>query len=170
MRSKYHIPLLAISLLAVIFLSGCAKSEAPVQQSCEDVLNLTQRNSCYERLALAREKTDYCEKILTPDPFNSGRMECYIRLAEQTGNTSLCFIYNRYDSSAICIREIAMLMNDSSVCEMDGMETDVCYLALAVKKSRVEVCDNISSSEIRQKCIDEIEKGIKYYCINYEAC
>ena len=139
-------------------------------QNIQNIQNLTQRNSCYEHLALTQNKLSYCDKIETPDPFQSGRMTCYIKMAEQTGNTSLCFTYSRYNSAAICLRTIASSTNDSSVCKMDDMEPDVCYLEFAVKRKHVEVCNNISSIEIRGKCVDEITKGIKYYCLNYEAC
>ena len=175
MNPKYAL-LSAVLLIAVIFIVGCHNTTTDpaakyfTNQSCENISNQSEQNSCYEELALSRQKVEICEKIITPDPFNSGKMTCYIKIAEKTGNTSLCFTYARYDSSAICLRNIAVSRNDSSVCELDSMEQDTCYLALAVKRSRVDVCDKISNQDIKQKCIDEVTKGIKYYCLNYEAC
>jgi hypothetical protein len=171
MRNRYFALILVILIVAVIFLSGCNKSTASyIKSSCEDALNSTLKNACYEDYALNQQNISYCDKINTPDPFQSGRMSCYIKMAKETGNVSLCFVYRRYDSSAICIRDVALSINDSSLCELDDMESDVCYLAYAVKKFRVEVCDSIISPDVKEKCIDEVQNGVKYYCVNYEAC
>jgi len=95
MNPKYAL-LSAVLLIAVIFIVGCHNTTTDpaakyfTNQSCENISNQSEQNSCYEELALSRQKVEICEKIITPDPFNSGKMTCYIKIAEKTGNTSLC--------------------------------------------------------------------------------
>jgi len=126
--------------------------------------NITQKNSCYDSLALAKGNVSYCEQIVTEDFFQFGRMACYVEVAEQTKNTSLCSIYSRYNSAAICVRTIALLKDDSKVCEQDAMEPDKCYYEYAMNKSRVDACYHIAPCRdfcnitgvrtIRQQCFD----------------
>lgn len=166
MKKKYYW-VVGISIIVVITISILYLEFHP--NPCNEN-NITGRNSCYENLALTKEKTEYCDRIITSDPFMIGRMECYIDLAKRTENASLCTIYSRYNSGAICIRSVAILKGNDSICELDDMERDICYIAFAENKSTVDVCNKISSSYLKERCIEEIRNGTKYNCGDWGVC
>ncbi|MCX6707961.1 MAG: hypothetical protein NT001_07585 [Candidatus Woesearchaeota archaeon] len=154
-----------------LILSSCSR-----QTDCQLLQNLTERNDCYKQQAITGKDLSSCEKIQPEQQDASGvfiilaRMDCYNQIAALTKNASLCYVYARYNSASICVRNIAVAEKDSSVCAGLDMEKDLCYYRIAILKSDVNECKKMSDSTLQDKCQKEVNGGEKYYCMNIGGC
>jgi hypothetical protein len=167
-QKAWQLIITLLLILALAALSGCAK-----QTLCQSVQNLTERNDCYKQQAIASKDVGVCENIQPEQQDGSGifivlaRMDCYNQIAVMTKNASLCYVYSRYNSASICVRDVAVAMKDSSACAALTMEQDICYYRIAVLNSDIGECEKISDQFYKGKCLDELNNGEKFYCLTY---
>jgi len=159
--------LLFILIFSCFFLFGCSLSlskNSLSQNNINDDYSINPANSTLGNIDLK-----ICDNIQKENDFltEMSKLECYNLIAIKTHNATPCKVHYRYNSEAVCIRTIAADSNDSSVCELDDMEKDVCYYAVAIKKSDSAICNNISENSFRNNCINDTTNHGNYFCYSY---
>jgi hypothetical protein len=131
--------MIALGILMMLSVAaGCSKDSVCPSgdisacfsvQPCVNMTDTGQKDECYFRVAAATRDQGVCEGIVANGEFYTQmeKLNCFGQMAVALKNASLCFRYTRYDSSAVCIRNVATGMNDSSICELDTMEKQMCY-------------------------------------------
>lgn len=92
--------------------------------SCEDIVSKTEREQCYESLAVEKQDPDICDKIGD----KSVKDGCYYRLAKDKQDLTIC-------------KEIFYAATH-----------DKCYWDLAVEKMDEDICDNLVDSRRKAQC------------------
>lgn len=82
MRAK-KIFLVSFAIFALVFSSGCIQdTREPNPELCEKVLQQGNRDICYHRVALAKNDSLFCSKILDLNESDS----CYMDLTDGRTN------------------------------------------------------------------------------------
>ncbi len=132
---------------------------------------------CLDFVALLTEDADFCNKILE----ESEKERCLSELAKQTGNYEICDnikdrilknhcligAYNNLSDETACelldkdlipvtkdqcYFKTAMNKKEESLCKSAGEFSNSCYYTLAIEKGNMEICDEVTDSDLRNYC------------------
>jgi hypothetical protein len=132
-------------------------------------------NNCIFQVALDTSSVTYCKQIKEnyKDVANSEKNICILNVARNLGDKNICYqITNDTQRQGDCIRYIAEDKADLSMCEIPGIDHDMCYSNIARggrDKGNPEICNYIKNNEAKYHCfsIIAIDKKDASICEKY---
>ena len=141
---------------------------------CEEI---DKPDFCLNFVTLLTEDANFCEKIFE----ESEKERCLSELARQTGDYKICdniknrilknqclinAYYNLNDQTACelldkdltvatrdqCYFKTALNKKEENLCKKAGEFSDSCYYTLAIEKGNMEICDEMTDSDLRNYC------------------
>jgi hypothetical protein len=130
------------------------------------------RDSCFYYLALDRSNVSLCRKIRNTDSwYGYTSAECGAEIALYEGNVSLCkelSFLSEYD----CYLEVATQTEDSSLCAQISSKSkmDECYSGLATALDDPTICGKMSSTSETDDCLYDYVSWNSYYITDWSLC
>lgn len=119
-----------------------------------DTLN---RDECYYQLAANQSELMLCDKIVS----NYTKSYCYDRLLSYVTDPQTCEKFTGIGKER-CYIYVAENQGNASLCQNAGALSDVCYESVAVSTSNASICDLVSSDYAKYMCKQKVA-GRGYY-------
>lgn len=99
------------------------------------------KNECYQQIALQTLNASLCDFTSYPD-------NCYLIIAEDSGDETLCKKIRNIDWRERCYYETAQLTNNPELCNLSGSFISQCYGDTAYRLKDQSFCKKIPSDDL----------------------
>lgn len=119
------------------------------QGECPELTDPTQKEQCYQRLAVARGQVELCEFVGV-----KGRDVCKREVANRTRNVSACLAIQKDFDRNVCLNDLAQASKTPDAClrvTFPSMRVD-CVGGIAKQMSDPRVCERLPITEEVETC------------------
>ena len=120
---------------------------------CENLYEINERRSCYEKLAKISGNVSFCNSssdIAVADCIKRNEEDSDIK--DKEGAREYCRIESKKMSFDDCVESVARYLNNSDIC-FNAMNIDWCFIHIA---DYVEVCEKISTMDWKGYCYKQV--------------
>lgn len=147
-------------LISQISKDTCYLFMANSKEWCDKIVEIESKNECHARVIPLSLNSNDCD-ILEGEHLAL----CYYRIGTLTGNGSLCEKISNLSEESIrlrgdCFIRVATKNSDFSLCNEAGSEKDQCYYTIAMNTGNPDLCDLLSSSGSKDKCLSVLAERI----------
>jgi len=125
---------------------------------CDSILDLNEKNICFENIAIEKKDLKICEKINTDNYISNCGDKIKLEIALEKKDISLCSQTEEYYYLFVCIKDLINQENFAKhkCSELSENEKNICndiFLEKeAIQEDDISVCSEISAENRKQEC------------------